>query len=171
MFPRYFEFSQTSTSVSITYGNTVKNVFYFFYKITRRKVKRGNRLLYQSVDSPYCSWWRIRWRESFHACFPNSTRNTAFSQSKLTFSKYYIFAFNIARSSISKKYLSLSIYRWHSEQATNLKYKPKAIDTKPLIKISNCIVGMLRYSKVKSGCSFGRNVAILIDKFLAKTSN
>ena len=38
VFPRYFEFSQTSTSVSITYGNTEKTVFYFFYKITRRKL-------------------------------------------------------------------------------------------------------------------------------------
>ena len=44
-FPRYLEFSQTSTRVSITYGNTGKNVFYFFYKMTRRKIKRGNNLL------------------------------------------------------------------------------------------------------------------------------
>ena len=56
-FKRNFEFSQTSTSVSITYGNTGENVFYFFYKITRRKLKRGNSLLYRSVNSPYCSWW------------------------------------------------------------------------------------------------------------------
>ena len=55
VFPHYFEFSQTSTSVYITYGNTGKNVFYFFYKITRRKLKRGNSFLYQSVNSPYCS--------------------------------------------------------------------------------------------------------------------
>ena len=55
VFPRNFEFSQTSTSVSITYGNTGKNVFYFVYKITRRKLKRGNSLLYQRVNSPYCS--------------------------------------------------------------------------------------------------------------------
>ena len=37
VFPRNSEFSQTSTSVSVTYGNTGKNVFYFFYKITRGK--------------------------------------------------------------------------------------------------------------------------------------
>ena len=54
--PHNFEFSQTSTSVSITYGTTEENVFYFFYKITRdKKSKRGNSLLYQSVNSPYCS--------------------------------------------------------------------------------------------------------------------
>ena len=35
------------------------------------------------------SRWRIRWRESFHV-FTYSYRNTAFSQSKLTFSKYYV---------------------------------------------------------------------------------
>ena len=33
-----WEFSQTFTSVSITYRNTVKTVFYFFYKITPRKL-------------------------------------------------------------------------------------------------------------------------------------
>ena len=53
---RYFEFSQTSTSVSITYGNI--NV----YKITRRKLKRGNSLLYRGGNSPYRSRWRMRWR-------------------------------------------------------------------------------------------------------------
>ena len=93
VFPRYFEFSQTFTSVSITYGNTEKNVFYFFYKITRRKLKRGNSLLYQSVNSPYCSRWRrMRWRIMAwtFSCFPYSySRNAAFSQSKLTFSKCY----------------------------------------------------------------------------------
>ena len=42
IFPRNFEFSQTSTSVSITYGDTGGgNVFYFFYKITRRKLKKA----------------------------------------------------------------------------------------------------------------------------------
>ena len=58
VFPRYFEFSQTSTSVSITYENTGKHVFYFFHKIIRRKLKRGNSL-YRSVNSPYCSLWRM----------------------------------------------------------------------------------------------------------------
>ena len=63
------------------------NVFYFFYKITRRKLKRGNSLLYQSVNSPYRSRWRIMaWT---FPCFPYSYRNTAFNQSKLTFSKCY----------------------------------------------------------------------------------
>ena len=88
----YFEFSQASTSVliSITYGNT-ENCFYFFYKITRRKLKRGNSLLYQSVNSQYCSWWRMRWRIMAWTVpsFPYSYRNTAFSQSKLSFSKCY----------------------------------------------------------------------------------
>ena len=37
-------------SVSITYGNTGKNIFYFFYKIRRRKIKRGNRLLYRRIN-------------------------------------------------------------------------------------------------------------------------
>ena len=45
--------------------NMERNVFYFFHKITRRKLKRGNSL-YQSVNSPYRSWWRMRWREPFH---------------------------------------------------------------------------------------------------------
>ena len=37
VFPRYFEFFKTFTNVSVTYGNTLKDVFYFFYKITCRK--------------------------------------------------------------------------------------------------------------------------------------
>ena len=37
----YFESSQTSTSVSITYGNTVMNNVWLFYQTTRRKLKRG----------------------------------------------------------------------------------------------------------------------------------
>ena len=45
--------------------NMERNVFYFFHKITSIKLKRGNSL-YQSVNSPYCSWWRMRWRETFH---------------------------------------------------------------------------------------------------------
>ena len=91
VFPRYFEFSQTFTSVSITYGSTLKKVFYFVYKITRRKLKRGNSLLYQSVNSPYHSRWRMRWRIMAWTfpCFPYSYRNTAFSQSILAFSKCY----------------------------------------------------------------------------------
>ena len=44
--------------------------FYFVYKITRRKQKRGNSLLYRSVNSPYCSWlpyaMAYKWREPFH---------------------------------------------------------------------------------------------------------
>ena len=81
VFPRYCEFSQISTSVSITYGNSGKSVFYFFYRVTRRKLKCGNKLLYQSVNSPYCSWWRMRWRIMAWTfpCFPHSYRNTAFS--------------------------------------------------------------------------------------------
>ena len=47
-------------------GRRGKHVFYFFYKITRRKLKRQNSLLYQSVNSPYHSRWRMRWREPFH---------------------------------------------------------------------------------------------------------
>ena len=35
MFPRNFEFSQTSTSVCTMYVNTGKKYLYFFYKITR----------------------------------------------------------------------------------------------------------------------------------------
>ena len=62
VFPRYFEFSQTFMSVSILYGNIVKNVFYYFYKITCRKLKCGNSLLYQSGNSLYRSRWRLRWR-------------------------------------------------------------------------------------------------------------
>ena len=91
----HFEFSQTFTSVSITYGNTEKNVFYFFYKITRRKLRRGNSFLYQSVNSPYRSRWRIMgWT---FPCFPYSYRNTAFSQSKLAFSKCYFIKFILSR--------------------------------------------------------------------------
>ena len=82
-------FLQTFTSVSITYRNMRKNVLYFSYKITRRKLKRRNRLLYRRVN--YCSWWRMRWRimARLFPCFPYSYRNTAFNQSKLTFSKWY----------------------------------------------------------------------------------
>ena len=56
-----------------------------------RKLKRGNSLLCQSVNSPYCSRWRMRWRIMAWTfpCFLYSYRNTAFSQSKLTFSKCY----------------------------------------------------------------------------------
>ena len=95
MFPRNFDFFQTSTSVSITYGNTGGGergkCFCFSYKITRRRLKRGNSLLYRSVNSPYCSWWRMRWRIMAWTflCFTYSYRNTAFNQSKLTFSKCY----------------------------------------------------------------------------------
>ena len=46
VFSRYFEFSQTFTSVSITYGTRKQKVFYFFYKLTRRKLKRGNCILF-----------------------------------------------------------------------------------------------------------------------------
>ena len=90
VFPRNFEFSQTCTSVSITYGNTGKDVFYFFYKITR----------VESLNYPYCSWWRMWWRIMAWTfpCFPYRYRNTAFSQSKLTFSKcYFIFVIIIWR--------------------------------------------------------------------------
>ena len=68
-----------------------EKVFYFFYKITRRKLQRGNSLLCRSVNSPYCSWWRMRWRIMAWTfpCFPYSYRNTVFNQSKLTFSKCY----------------------------------------------------------------------------------
>ena len=63
------------------------NVFNFFYKITRRKLKRGNSFLYWRVNSPYCLWWRIMaWT---FLCFPYSYRNTAFNQSKLMFSNCY----------------------------------------------------------------------------------
>ena len=52
-FPRYFEFSRTSTRVSVTY---FYNVFLYnlFYKIMRRKLKCGNNysIRYQSVNSP-----------------------------------------------------------------------------------------------------------------------
>ena len=51
--------NENLSSVSITYGNTGMNVFYFFYKISCRKlVKGGISVLYlcpQSVNSPYCS--------------------------------------------------------------------------------------------------------------------
>ena len=42
VFPCHFNFSQTFT---ITYGNTGKNEFYFFYKITQRKLERGKNIL------------------------------------------------------------------------------------------------------------------------------
>ena len=55
------------------------------YKITCRKLKRGNSLLYRSVNSPF--WWRIMaWT---FPCFSYSYRNMAFNQSKLAFSKCY----------------------------------------------------------------------------------
>ena len=56
------------------HGNTGKNVFYLFYEITRRKLKHGNSLLYRSVNSRYCSWWRMRWRMMAWTfpCFPYS---------------------------------------------------------------------------------------------------
>ena len=48
------------TSVSITYGNTGINVFYFFYKITRSILKRGSSFLHESGNSLHCSRWRMR---------------------------------------------------------------------------------------------------------------
>ena len=68
VFPRNFEFSQTSTSVSRAYGDT-ENVFYFVYKITRS-------FLYRSVNSPYCSWWRMRWRIMAHSIPTNFMTTT-----------------------------------------------------------------------------------------------
>ena len=51
--------SRTQFTFTKTNGNTVFNIF---YKITHRKLKRGNSLLYRIVNYPYCSWWRMRWR-------------------------------------------------------------------------------------------------------------
>ena len=47
VFPCYFEFSQTSTSVSVTYGNREKMSSISFYKVTRRKL---NTLKYPSLS-------------------------------------------------------------------------------------------------------------------------
>ena len=71
--PRCFEFS---------------HVFYFFYKIIRRKLKRGNSLLCQSVNSLslFMLGYAMAWT---FPCFPYSYRNATFSRSKLTFSKCY----------------------------------------------------------------------------------
>ena len=52
MFSHNFGLSQTFMSVPITYRNTGKYVFYFFYEIARRKLKRRNILFCQSVNSP-----------------------------------------------------------------------------------------------------------------------
>ena len=42
---------------SITYGNTGGGgIFYYPYKITRAKLKRGN-------NSPYCWRWRMQWHD------------------------------------------------------------------------------------------------------------
>ena len=60
VFPRNFESSQTSTCFHDVWEE--KNVFYFFYQITLRKLKRANSVFYQSVNSPYRSRWRMRWR-------------------------------------------------------------------------------------------------------------
>ena len=64
----------------------------FLYKITRRKLKRGNSLLSQSVNSPFCARWRMRWRTMawIFPCIPYSYRNTAFSQSKLHFQNVFL---------------------------------------------------------------------------------
>ena len=53
-------------------------VFYFFYIKKNRKLKCGNSFRYQSVNSPYCWWWRMRYgvyimRESFHAFHKHET--------------------------------------------------------------------------------------------------
>ena len=66
--------------------------FYFFFKITRRKLKCGNNLLCQSLNYSYCS----RQRD-----FPYSYSNTAFSQLKLT--KNVI----LQKKIVSKKYIGL----------------------------------------------------------------
>ena len=39
------------------HGN--KCLLFLLYNNPYRKLKRGNSLLYHSVNSPYCSWWRI----------------------------------------------------------------------------------------------------------------
>ena len=117
VFPRNFEFSRTSTSVSITYGITGKTVFYFFHKITRRKLKRGNSLLYRSVNCLYRSRSRMRWRimSWTFPCFPYSYRNTAFNQSKLTFSKCYF----IIKIIIIKTYHMINIINSHHKTYHN----------------------------------------------------
>ena len=51
--PRYFELSQTFTSVSITYWNKEKYFSISSNKITRKNQKPGSSRLYQSVNSPY----------------------------------------------------------------------------------------------------------------------
>ena len=83
VFPRYFVFSHKCL---YNIWEHWENVLYFFYEITRR-----NSLLYQSVNSPHCSRWRMRWRIMgwTFPCFPHSYRNMAFNQSKLKFSKCY----------------------------------------------------------------------------------
>ena len=62
-----------------------ENVFYFFYKITGRKLQRGNSLIYQSVNSTYMLAYAMAY---------NSTRDLSMfsifiSQSKFTFVKCY----------------------------------------------------------------------------------
>ena len=83
----------TFTGVSITYGSTGGNAFYFFYKITRKNL-RGNSLLYQSVNSPYRSWWRMcdgvsEWREPFHVFHTVIETRLLAKQISITFSKCY----------------------------------------------------------------------------------
>ena len=67
------------------------NVFYFFYKITRRKLKRENSFLYQSINAPipFMMAYAMTYNGVIFPWFPPSYSNTTFSQSKLTFLKCY----------------------------------------------------------------------------------
>ena len=110
--------------VSNSHDNTVttcENVFYFFYKITRRKLE--NSLLYQSVNSPYYSRWRMRWRimARIFPCFPYSYRNTGVLAklwfSKCYFSKEYIFHGN---TSHAHKHIFTNLTNYHWKQLGEL---------------------------------------------------
>ena len=95
MFPRYFEFYQTSTSVSITCGNTEKM---FSVLLTRGKLNCGNSpsLSKRKFSILFIMAYAVAYNGvnlifpcmfSMHAII--ETRLLGFSQSKLTFTKCY----------------------------------------------------------------------------------
>ena len=70
-------------SVSIIYGNTGGNVFYFFYKVTRKKLKRGNqRSLFMSSK---CKFSRLLFMMAYAMVYAMAYDGVIFSVCSIQF--------------------------------------------------------------------------------------
>ena len=104
-FSRHFEFSQTSTSVSITMQNNLQKAK--TCSLLKRKFSILFMMAFNGVMFP---------------CFPYSYRNTAFSQSKFAFSKCYF---------IKRVNNSLSDRGLRSKHSTSNSVLPAALHAQP----------------------------------------